>query len=101
MPELPELDEQVLTDWLVRQRWFGAKSANVSHLGMLTPVALKSGEEPPLLAAALLEARFPAGTHELYQVLLGARPVSEGWSKGVIGEGGGWAAAHGAPDDQG
>src|SRR3954465_13934661 len=90
MPELPELDEQVLTDWLVRQRWFGAKSANVSPLGMLTAVALKAGEEPPLLAAALLEARFPAGTHELYQVLLGARPISEGWDKGVIGEAGAW-----------
>jgi trehalose synthase-fused probable maltokinase len=89
MPQLPELDEQVLTDWLVKQRWFGAKFANVSHLGMLTAVALK-GEEPPLLAAALLEARFPAGTHELYQVLLGARPVSEGWAKGVIGEAGEW-----------
>ena len=89
MPELPELDEQVLTDWLVQQRWFGAKSANVSHLGMLTAVPL-SGDQPPLLAAALLEARFPAGTHELYQVLLGARPVSEGWTKGVIGEAGDW-----------
>src|SRR3954447_25982562 len=90
MPELPELDEQVLTDWLVQQRWFGAKSANVSHLGMLTAVPLKSDETPPLLAAALLEARFPAGTHELYQVLLGARPISEGWTKGVIGEAGDW-----------
>jgi predicted trehalose synthase len=90
MPRLPELDEQVLTDWLVQQRWFGAKSANVSHLGMLTAVPLKSGEQPPLLAAALVEARFPAGTHELYQVLLGARPVSEGWTKGVIGEAGEW-----------
>jgi maltokinase len=90
MPQLPELDEQVLTDWLVQQRWFGAKSATVSHLGMLTAVPLRAGEEPPLLAAALLEARFPAGTHELYQVLLGARPVSEGWTKGVIGQAGDW-----------
>jgi predicted trehalose synthase len=90
MSQLPELDEQVLTDWLVRQRWFGAKSASVSHLGMLTAVKLKPGAEPPLLAATLLEARFPAGTHALYQVLLGARPVSEGWTKGVIGEAGGW-----------
>src|SRR5439155_423398 len=46
--------------------------------------------EPPLLAAALLEARFPAGTHELYQVLLGARPASERWNQGVIGEAGEW-----------
>ena len=90
MAELPELDEQVLTDWLVQQRWFGAKAASVSHLGMLTAVPLKTGDEPPLLAAALLEARFPAGTHELYQVLLGARPASEGWTKGVIGEAGDW-----------
>ena len=77
MPPLPELDEQVLSDWLVQQRWFGAKFSNVSHLGMLTAVPLKSGDSPPLLAAALLEARFPAGTHELYQVLLGARPADE------------------------
>jgi trehalose synthase-fused probable maltokinase len=90
MPQLPELDEQVLTDWLVQQRWFGAKTASLAHLGMLTAVPLRASEEPPLLAAALLEARFPAGTHELYQVLLGARPVSEGWTKGVIGEAGGW-----------
>src|SRR3954447_7050181 len=91
MPELPELDEQVLTDWLVKQRWFGAKSANLSHLGMLTAVPLKSDETPPLLAAALLEARFPAGTHELYQVLLGARPGSAGRTKGPIREAGGGA----------
>src|SRR3954453_8357254 len=90
MPPLPELDEQVLTDWLVQQRWFGAKASSVSHLGVLTAVPQAAGQEPPLLAAALLEARFPAGTHELYQVLLGARPVSEGWTKGLIGEAGEW-----------
>ena len=100
MPELPELDEQVLTDWLVQQRWFGAKAANVSHLGMLTAVPLKTGDEPPLLAAALLEARFPAGTHELYQVLLGARPLSEGWTKGVIGEAGDWTLYDALVDSQ-
>ena len=89
MAELPQLDEQVLGDWLTQQRWFGAKSSQVSHLGMLTAVQLGS-DEPPLLAVALLEARFPAGTHELYQVLLGARPASEGWDKGVIGQAGDW-----------
>jgi predicted trehalose synthase len=89
MAELPALDEQVLADWLVQQRWFGAKATHVSHLGVLGAVPLREGE-PPLLAAALLEARFPAGTHELYQVLLGARPTSERWDKGVIGEAGAW-----------
>jgi maltokinase len=89
MPELPQLDEQVLSDWLVEQRWFGAKASQVSHLGVLTAVSLRDNE-PPLVAVALLEARFPAGTHELYQVLLGARPVAEGWDRGVIGTAGEW-----------
>ena len=89
MPELPQLDEQVLSDWLVQQRWFGAKASQVSELGVLTAVALRDNE-PPLVAVALLEARFPAGTHELYQVLLGARPVDEGWERGVIGSAGEW-----------
>ena len=64
MAELPELDEQVLVDWMVAQRWFGAKASNVSHLAVLGAVPLREGD-PPLLAAALLEARFPAGTHEV------------------------------------
>ena len=89
MPELPQLDEQVLSDWLVQQRWFGAKASQVAHLGVLTAVSLRDNE-PPLVAVALLEARFPAGTHELYQVLLGARPVEEGWDRGVIGTAGEW-----------
>jgi maltokinase len=89
MSELPQLPQEVLNDWLVQQRWFGAKAAQVSHLGMLTAVPIGTSE-PPLFAVALLEARFPAGTHELYQVLLGARPRAEGWTRGVIGEAGDW-----------
>src|SRR4051812_27714945 len=99
MAELPELDEQVLAGWLVDQRWFGAKASQVSHLGVLAAVPLREGEAP-LLADALLEARFPAGTHELYQVLLGARPISEGWSDGVIGEAGGWTLYDALADPQ-
>src|SRR3954454_1387717 len=89
MAELPQLEEGVLADWVIQQRWFGAKATHISHFSVLDAVPLQVGD-PPVLAAALLEARFPAGTHELYQVLLGARPSSEGWSDGVIGEAGGW-----------
>jgi maltokinase len=89
MAELPQLEEGVLAEWLVRQRWFGAKASQISHFSVLDAVPLRTGE-PPVLAAALLEARFPAGTHELYQVVLGARPASEGWSEGVIGEANEW-----------
>ena len=89
MAELPQLEEGVLAEWLVRQRWFGAKASQISHFSVLAAVPLQT-EQAPVLAAALLEARFPAGTHELYQVLLGARPISEGWSEGVIGEANEW-----------
>jgi predicted trehalose synthase len=99
MPELPELPEQALTDWMVEQRWFGAKASNVSHLGVLGAVPLQTAQTP-VLAVALLEARFPAGTHELYQVVLGARPISEGWSEGVIGEAGEWTLYDALVDPQ-
>ncbi len=38
----------------------------------------------------LVEARFPAGTHEIYQVPLGFRPAAEGWAERVILEADGW-----------
>src|SRR4051794_30735586 len=100
MSDLPQLEEGVLAEWLVQQRWFGAKASQISHFTVLDAVPLRTGEAP-VLAAALLEARFPAGTHELYQVLLGARPVSEGWSEGVIGEAGGWALFDALGDPEG
>ena len=43
-----------------------------------------------MLVLALVEARFPAGTHELYQMPLGLRPADEGWSERVICEVEGW-----------
>ena len=43
-------------------------------------------EESPQLVLALIEARFPQGTHEVYQVPIGIRPASEGWSDRVIAE---------------
>src|SRR5213592_1688871 len=99
MAELPQLEEGVLADWVIQQRWFGAKATHISHFSVLDAVPLQVGE-PPVLAAALLEARFPAGTHELYQVLLGARPVSEGWTEGVIGEANEWTLYDALVDPQ-
>ena len=43
-----------------------------------------------MLVLALVEARFPTGTHELYQLPLGLRPADEGWSERVIAEVEGW-----------
>jgi maltokinase len=38
---------------------------------------------------ALVEARFPTGTHHVYQLLFGMRPESEGWTEGRIEDLGG------------
>ena len=70
-----------------RQRWFGSKATEVAHLNILESFTLR--EESPQLVLALIEARFPQGTHEVYQVPIGIRPASEGWDDRVIAEAGG------------
>jgi len=85
MSELLEpLEEEVLREWVVLQRWFGSKARDVAHLNVLEAFTLRA--EPPQLVLALVEARFPAGTHEVYQVPIGIRPASDGWSERVIAE---------------
>jgi maltokinase len=61
------IDAEELADWVVEQRWFASKSREV-HVGLLEVLVLN--ERPPL-GLALIEARFAAGTHDLYQLLVG------------------------------
>src|SRR3954469_3529770 len=81
------LDEQTLNEWIVAQRWFASKAREVAHIEIMEAVPLRS--EPPVLVLALVEARFPTGTHETYQLPLGLRPADEGWTERVIMESGG------------
>src|SRR3954451_10046477 len=74
-------------EWFRPQRWFGSKASEGAHLNVLEAFTLR--EDTPQLVLALIEARFPQGTHEVYQVPIGIRPASEGWSDRVIGEAGG------------
>ena len=85
-----------------RQRWFGSKAREVARIDVrrARPAARASRR---CSCSALVEARFPPGTHELYQVPLGLRPADEGWSERVIAEADGWTVydaladpAHGA-----
>ena len=64
---LTEIDLDVLTEWVVAQRWFSAKSREV-HVDVRTTVPLCSDPGVGLLIA---EARTPAGTHELFQLVVG------------------------------
>src|SRR3954447_3694133 len=86
--DLSFIEEAPLHEWVVEQRWFASKSREVAALNVLEAVALR--DDAPLLVLALVEARFPAGTHELYQVPLGLRPAGEGWSDRVICDVEGW-----------
>ncbi|MGZ6706576.1 MAG: maltokinase N-terminal cap-like domain-containing protein [Solirubrobacteraceae bacterium] len=79
MPRLDvtALDEEHLSEWLLHRRWFGSKAREVAHVHVMDLLTLHDG--PPALAAALVEARFPGGTHAVYQLLLSLR-------EGVAGE---------------
>jgi maltokinase len=64
--ELP-LDDERLAEWLRAQRWFGSKGRELASATVLERTELAGGD--PGLVLAIVEARFAAGTHELYQVL--------------------------------
>ncbi len=65
---LPDDVTPPLEDWIVQQRWFASKAREIAGLNILERVELSA---EPALALELVEARFQAGTHELYQLLPG------------------------------
>ena len=74
------IPEGVLADWVGAQRWFGSKARDVGEFNVLDSVVLRDSH--PQLAIVIVEARFRAGTHELYQVPVGVRRGD--WDRGVI-----------------
>ncbi len=81
-PDLALLDEGRLAEWLLTRRWFGSKAQDVAQTHVLDVVPLADG--PPALILALVEARFPTGTHDIYQLVLAMRPSEEGWTEGRL-----------------
>jgi trehalose synthase-fused probable maltokinase len=71
--------EEALREFVLAQRWFGSKSKEVAHFRLLEMIPLS---ELPL-GLAVLEVEFLPGTHELYQLPIGARLEGE-WTEGVI-----------------
>jgi trehalose synthase-fused probable maltokinase len=67
------IDADFLLGWLTQQRWFGSKARELSGVNLLEVINLDDQDTPPVMLA-LCEARFLAGTHELYQLLLSAHP---------------------------
>jgi maltokinase len=92
------ISEEVLTEWISAQRWFGSKSRDVAQFNVLDVVVLR--QEPPALALTIVEARFGAGTHELYHVPIGVRPESAGWDRDVVCTAGGFTAYDALADEE-
>jgi maltokinase len=65
---LPDRIEGPLEEWVCKQRWFASKSREVASVTVLERVGLSAS---PALELELVETRFQAGTHELYQLLQG------------------------------
>jgi maltokinase len=69
MPDIASLlKPDDLAEWLPEQRWFASKTRDVAEVNLSDVLTLS---DDPQLAIGLVEARFQAGTHELYQLLLG------------------------------
>jgi maltokinase len=77
--ELRLPSEDALREFVLGQRWFGSKSREVARFRLLETIPLT--EQP--LGIGVLEVEFLPGTHELYQLPIGARPEGE-WHEGVI-----------------
>jgi Maltokinase N-terminal cap domain len=86
-PDLATLDEAKLAEWLLGRRWFGSKARDVAQIHVLDVLELLDG--PPALHAALIEARFPGGTHDVYQLLLATHDDGPARDEAVVGEVGG------------
>ncbi len=82
--DLAGLDEERLNAWLRERRWFGAKARDVAHVHVLDVITIHEG--PPVVLVALVEARFPTGTHDVYQLVLARRPAAENWSEAVLAQ---------------
>lgn len=88
--DLGFLPEEALGEFVVAQRWFGAKAREVVGVHVLESASVRTA--PPLLAVAFVEMRFQPGTHDIYQVPVGFRPAGEGWGEAVLAEADGWTA---------
>jgi maltokinase len=69
--DLGFIEEPALVEFVRTQRWFGGKSREVTHVGVLDAAPLRAGDSP--LVDALVEVRYKAGTHDVYQLLIGLR----------------------------
>jgi len=71
------LPEEELREFVLGQRWYGSKADEVASVGAVDVFPLRA-EGDPLLAVAVVEARFQSGMHDLYNVPVGLRRGGSG-----------------------
>ena len=64
-----EMPGDAILAFVREQRWFGAKSREVTGLRIVDRAELRG--DAPSLVDALFEIRYGSGTHDLYQMLVG------------------------------
>jgi maltokinase len=74
MSVAPTFEEQRLVDYVTGQRWFGAKTREVTGAHTIDTALLPTAGAA--LGIALVEIRFDTGTHENYQLLFEERAGS-------------------------
>jgi trehalose synthase-fused probable maltokinase len=89
------LPEDELREYVLAQRWYGSKSEEVASVRAVDAFPLQRGGEKPLLAVAVVEVRFAAGTHDLYNVPLGLRRGDGGFASVD-----GWSAFDALEDEE-
>jgi len=89
------LPEDELREYVLAQRWYGSKSEEVASVRAVDAFPLRPGGEEPLLAVAVVEVRFAAGTHDLYNVPLGLRRGDGGFASAD-----GWSAFDALEDEE-
>ncbi|MEW6581437.1 MAG: hypothetical protein AB1416_01570 [Actinomycetota bacterium] len=63
--------EEGLRGYVVSRRWFGGRARDPLQAHVVDCVPMPPGPRP--LAIALVEVRYPSGTHDVYQTVLGVR----------------------------
>jgi maltokinase len=89
------LPEDELREYVLAQRWYGSKSEEVASVRAVDAFPLRPGSEETLLAVAVVEVRFAAGTHDLYNVPLGLRRGDGGFASAD-----GWSAFDALEDEE-
>ncbi len=71
---LSSVAADVFPTFLQRQRWYGAKSKDVTGIRLLDVITLALHPAP--IAVTLLRAQFSEGPEETYQLVISVRPTS-------------------------